>query len=241
MIGEPLPAQRITKVLGSLAEAGSGRGSARRRRSDHDHRHLSQARKRRRADRRSQGDDQRHCQGLRHDRADMATMLAFVFTNASMPATVLQELLSSGMKNTFNAITVDSDTSTSDTLLPSQRARAASSDDCEISTNAWATSVKSSTMCCQSRAAGCPRRGRRTEKIIKVDVTGAEFDDTAKRIALSIANSPLVKTAIAGSDANWGRVVMAVGKAGERDADRDKSASVRQPGRGGKRHARRAL
>jgi len=151
-------------------------------------------------------------------------MLAFVMTDANLPAAVLQELLSDGVKPSFNSITVDSDTSTSDTLLlfasgkgGSHTAIAKASDK---RLNDFRAKLNGVLL---DLALQVVRDGEGASKLVKIDVTGAESDGAAKRIALSIANSPLVKTAIAGSDANWGRIVMAVGKAGEK-ADRDKLA-----------------
>jgi glutamate N-acetyltransferase / amino-acid N-acetyltransferase len=153
---------------------------------------------------------------------DMATMLSFVVTDAAIASPVLQSLLSKAVGPTFNAVTVDSDTSTSDTLLlfATGAAKGASP----------VTDVKDPRLSGFKRALGkvlkdlsqqVIRDGEGARKLIEVNVTGAKSAKSAKRIALSIANSPLVKTAVAGEDANWGRVVMAVGKAGE-PADRDK-------------------
>ena len=153
---------------------------------------------------------------------DMATMLAFVFTDASLPASVLQECLSAGVGPSFNAITVDSDTSTSDTLLlfatgkGGRHAAIAKAADKKLTDFRRQLDALLLDLALQ-----VVRDGEGAQKLIRIDVAGAESDGAAKRIALSIANSPLVKTAIAGNDANWGRVVMAVGKAGEA-ADRDK-------------------
>jgi glutamate N-acetyltransferase / amino-acid N-acetyltransferase len=153
---------------------------------------------------------------------DMATMLSFVVTDADIPSALLQQLLSAGVGSTFNAVTVDSDTSTSDTLLlfatgaakdRGQRAVTSPAD-----TAAFAEALNAVL---KDLALQVVRDGEGARKMVEVTVTGAESDDSAKRIALSIANSPLVKTAVAGEDANWGRVVMAVGKAGE-PADRDR-------------------
>ena len=152
---------------------------------------------------------------------DMATMLSFVFTDANLPASVLQECLSAGVGPSFNAITVDSDTSTSDTLMLFATGKGAR--------HAAITKASDKKLIDFRRkldallldlALQVVKDGEGAEKLIRIDVTGAENDAAAKRIALSIANSPLVKTAIAGNDANWGRIVMAVGKAGEK-ADRD--------------------
>ena len=153
---------------------------------------------------------------------DMATMLAFVFTDATLPAQVLQECLSAGVGPSFNSITVDSDTSTSDTLLlfatgkGAKHGAVAKASDKRLS--GFRRSLDALLL---ELALAVVKDGEGATKLIRVDVSGAENDQAAKKIALSIANSPLVKTAIAGNDANWGRVVMAVGKAGE-TADRDK-------------------
>jgi glutamate N-acetyltransferase / amino-acid N-acetyltransferase len=153
---------------------------------------------------------------------DMATMLSFVVTDADIPASVLQELLSRGVGSTFNAVTVDSDTSTSDTLLlfATGAAKARGQKTVTSVTDA-ADFADALNAVLRNLALQVVRDGEGARKMVEVTVTGAESDASAKRIALSIANSPLVKTAVAGEDANWGRVVMAVGKAGE-PADRDR-------------------
>jgi glutamate N-acetyltransferase/amino-acid N-acetyltransferase len=154
----------------------------------------------------------------------MATMLSFVATDAPIAAPVLQDLLSRGVGKTFNAVTVDSDTSTSDTLLlfatgaAAKRGASLVSDPKDPRLGAFRRALGKVL---KSLALQVVRDGEGARKQIEVTVTGAKSARSAKRIALSIANSPLVKTAIAGEDANWGRVVMAVGKAGE-PADRDK-------------------
>jgi glutamate N-acetyltransferase/amino-acid N-acetyltransferase len=153
---------------------------------------------------------------------DMATMLAFVFTDANLPAPVLQEMLSAGTRQSFNAITVDSDTSTSDTLLLFATGKGAHHPAITKANDKRLTEFRQRLDgLLLDLALQVVRDGEGAQKLIQVDVTGAESDAAARKIALSIANSPLVKTAIAGSDANWGRVVMAVGKAGE-EADRDR-------------------
>ena len=152
---------------------------------------------------------------------DMATMLSFIFTDAAISSTVLQEILSPLADQSFNAITVDSDTSTSDTVLlfatnqAGHEAILSSDDPC---LDEFKTGLKELMI---NLAQQIVRDGEGATKFISITVTGAECDKAAKNIALSIANSPLVKTAIAGEDANWGRIVMAVGKAGEA-ANRDK-------------------
>ena len=151
---------------------------------------------------------------------DMATMLGFIFTDAAVEPTFLQTMLSAANPATFGAITVDSDTSTSDTVLAFATGKASNTPLASLE-DAGADAFQAAlTDLCRQLAHLVVRDGEGATKFIEVQVTGARSDASAKRIALSIANSPLVKTAIAGEDANWGRVVMAVGKAGE-PADRD--------------------
>ena len=154
---------------------------------------------------------------------DMATMLGYIFTDAAVEPAFLQALLGEANGATFNCITVDSDTSTSDTVLAFATGKAgnaplASFDD--AGADAFAAALHD---VCRQLAQLVVRDGEGAQKFIEIAVSGAVSDDSARRIGLAIANSPLVKTAIAGEDANWGRVVMAVGKAGE-PADRDKLA-----------------
>jgi glutamate N-acetyltransferase/amino-acid N-acetyltransferase len=154
---------------------------------------------------------------------DMATMLSFVATDAPIAAPVLQQMLSAGTKGTFNAVTVDSDTSTSDTLLLFATGAAAKRGAPRITDPKDARLMqfrRALNRILKNLALQVVRDGEGARKQVEVTVTGAKSARSAKRIALSIANSPLVKTAVAGEDANWGRVVMAVGKAGE-PADRD--------------------
>jgi glutamate N-acetyltransferase/amino-acid N-acetyltransferase len=146
---------------------------------------------------------------------DMATMLCFVFTDAAVPAPVLQGILADGVRHSFNRTTVDSDTSTSDTVLVFATGQAGNEPDGPL---ADFTAALHDVLL--DLALLVVRDGEGASKFIRIDVAGAVDDGSAQRIALSIANSPLVKTAIAGEDANWGRIVMAVGKAGE-PADRD--------------------
>ena len=155
---------------------------------------------------------------------DMATMLSFVFTDAPLSASVLQSLLKSGVEDTFNAVTIDGDTSTSDTLLAFATGAAAAHGAPKITRasdprlKAFAKAFREVLADLSEQVA---RDGEGARKLIEIIVDGATTKTSARRIAMSIANSPLVKTAIAGEDANWGRVVMAVGKAGE-PANRDK-------------------
>jgi glutamate N-acetyltransferase/amino-acid N-acetyltransferase len=155
---------------------------------------------------------------------DMATMLSFVVTDAPIAAPVLQNLLSRGVIDSFNAVTVDGDTSTSDTLLLFATGAAADRGAPEITEarDKRLTGFRDALFdLLADLARQVARDGEGARKLITVTVTGATSKRSARRIAMSIANSPLVKTAVAGEDANWGRVVMAVGKAGE-PADRDK-------------------
>jgi glutamate N-acetyltransferase/amino-acid N-acetyltransferase len=152
---------------------------------------------------------------------NMATMLSFVFTDAAISAPVLRTLLKEGVEDSFNAVTIDGDTSTSDTLLAfatgaSGAPRIARSNDPRLRGFREAFDM---VLC--DLAEQVARDGEGATKLVEIKVEGAVSKKSARRIAMSIANSPLVKTAIAGEDANWGRVVMAVGKAGE-PADRDK-------------------
>ncbi|HEX7791928.1 MAG TPA: bifunctional glutamate N-acetyltransferase/amino-acid acetyltransferase ArgJ [Afipia sp.] len=155
---------------------------------------------------------------------DMATMLAFVFTDAPISAAVLQSLLKTGVEDTFNAVTIDGDTSTSDTLLAFATGAAAARGAPTIK-RASDPQLKAFTKAFHGVLADLAeqvaRDGEGARKLVEIIVEGATSKPSARKIAMSIANSPLVKTAIAGEDANWGRVVMAVGKAGE-PANRDK-------------------
>jgi glutamate N-acetyltransferase / amino-acid N-acetyltransferase len=155
---------------------------------------------------------------------DMATMLAFVFTDAPIAAGALQSLLKNGVEDTFNAVTIDGDTSTSDTLLAFATGAAAANGAPKISRAGdprLTGFAKAFRAVLADLAEQVARDGEGARKLVEIIVDGAVSKASARKIAMSVANSPLVKTAIAGEDANWGRVVMAVGKAGE-PADRDK-------------------
>jgi len=152
---------------------------------------------------------------------DMATMLGFVFTDAAVSPEFLQGALSTANRASFSCITVDSDTSTSDTVLAFATAKAGNApliDDASVGADAFRSALAD---LCRQLALLVVRDGEGATKLIEIQVSRAESDASAHTIAMSIANSPLVKTAVAGEDANWGRVVMAVGKAGE-PAERDK-------------------
>jgi glutamate N-acetyltransferase / amino-acid N-acetyltransferase len=155
---------------------------------------------------------------------DMATMLSFVFTDAPIAPAVLRALLKQGVADTFNAVTIDGDTSTSDTLLAFASGAAAAHGVAKmthLSDPRLAAFRKGFDAVLANLAEQVARDGEGARKLVEIVVEGAVSKKSARRIALSIANSPLVKTAIGGEDANWGRVVMAVGKAGE-PADRDR-------------------
>jgi glutamate N-acetyltransferase / amino-acid N-acetyltransferase len=155
---------------------------------------------------------------------DMATMLSFVFTDAPIAAPALQAMLGKAVQKSFNCITVDSDTSTSDTLMlfatgaAKKRGAPAIKEVGDRRLEAFKRALDEVLL---DLACQVVRDGEGARKFVTVEVSGAASSAAAKRVAMSIANSPLVKTAIAGEDANWGRVVMAVGKAGER-AERDR-------------------
>ena len=222
VIGEPLPSEKITKILGKVAEETSAsfwRASAEAIMTTDTYPKLATAS--------AMIDGMKVtlngiAKGSGMIAPDMATMLAFVFTDANLPAPVLQECLSAGVGPSFNSITVDSDTSTSDTLLLFATAKGARHGAvAKASDKRLSDFRRALDRLLLDLALAVVKDGEGAQKLIRIDVAGAENDQAAKRIALSIANSPLVKTAIAGNDANLGRVVMAVGKAGEA-ADRDK-------------------
>jgi len=152
---------------------------------------------------------------------DMATMLSFVGTDAKIAQPVLQALLAELTQTTFNAITVDSDTSTSDTLLLLASGGANNAEIKDVSDPRLGDFKAALEHVLHDLAMQVIKDGEGITKFVTIDVSGAVGDKSAKRVGMSIANSPLVKTAIAGEDANWGRIVMAVGKAGE-PAERDK-------------------
>jgi glutamate N-acetyltransferase/amino-acid N-acetyltransferase len=222
VIGEPLPTKKITNVLSQLVEntaAGHWRTAAEAIMTTDTYPKLVTAQ--------AMIDGTKVtingiAKGSGMIAPDMATMLSFVFTDAALPASVLQECLSAGVGGSFNSITVDSDTSTSDTLLLFATGKGARHTAITKASDKKLNDFrKVLNQVLLDLALMVVKDGEGAQKLIRVDVTGAASDAAAKRIALSIANSPLVKTAIAGADANWGRVVMAVGKAGEA-ADRDK-------------------
>ena len=152
---------------------------------------------------------------------DMATLLGFIATDATVPPEVLQDYLTAATQKTLNCITVDSDTSTSDTLILCATGQAGNATYNNADAPELAEFKTALFDLLHELAMMVIKDGEGIQKLITVSITGADSDQAAHRIGMAIANSPLVKTAIAGEDANWGRIVMAVGKSGER-ADRDR-------------------
>ncbi len=151
---------------------------------------------------------------------DMATMLVYIFTDAKIAPDALQRIVSRLLDQTFNAITVDSDTSTSDALIVAATGQSPAAPLTDLRSKAVRDFGKALKTVMLDLAKQVVRDGEGATKFVEVKVTGAASKQDAHRVAMAIANSPLVKTAVAGEDANWGRVVMAVGKSGAR-ADRD--------------------
>jgi glutamate N-acetyltransferase/amino-acid N-acetyltransferase len=149
---------------------------------------------------------------------DMATMLVYIFTDAKIAPAALQKMLSRNVDATFNSITVDSDTSTSDTLLLAATGKSAAAEVKGPVAKAFETALRGVMM---NLAHQVIRDGEGATKFVEVRVTGAASGPDAQKVAMAIANSPLVKTAIAGQDPNWGRIVAAIGKSGA-EADRDR-------------------
>ena len=149
---------------------------------------------------------------------DMATMLVYIFTDAKISAATLQRILSRNTDTTFNSITVDSDTSTSDTLLLAATGQSDAAPVAGPTLKAFEAALAEVML---NLAHQVIRDGEGATKFVEVNVTGAATDTDAHKVALAIANSPLVKTAIAGQDPNWGRIVAAIGKSGAL-ADRDR-------------------
>jgi len=222
VIGEPLDAARITRVIDTLlteARADALLGAAKAIMTTDTYPKIATQRVK-------LGDAEVVMSGIAKGAGmiapDMATMLAYVFTDAPIAPAALQAMLSKSVERSFNAITVDSDTSTSDTLMIFATGEAEGAPRIEDAADPRAAPFRRALdKLLRNLAHQVVRDGEGARKFITVNVEGAASRKAAKRIAFSIANSPLVKTACAGEDANWGRVVMAVGKAGEK-AERDK-------------------
>jgi glutamate N-acetyltransferase / amino-acid N-acetyltransferase len=163
------------------------------------------------------------CKGSGMIAPDMATMLAYLFTDGSLPAAVMQPLLGAAADISFNSMTIDGDTSTSDTLLLCATQQVRHPAITSASDPRLADFRRALREVCIDLAKQLARDGEGAQKFITIEVTGAESDRAAHRIGLTIGNSPLVKTALAAGDANWGRIVMAVGRSGEK-ADRGRLA-----------------
>lgn len=151
---------------------------------------------------------------------DMATMLSYIFTDANLSQNVLQDILNAATQKSFNSITVDSDTSTSDTVLLFATGQCGGVMIDDVADPRLGEFIAAIDELCLLMAQQIVKDGEGASKFISVEISGAMDDRAARVIGLSIANSPLVKTAIAGEDANWGRIIMAIGKSGE-EADRD--------------------
>jgi glutamate N-acetyltransferase/amino-acid N-acetyltransferase len=222
VIGEPLDASRITRVIDALIADASEDGllaAAKAIMTTDTYPKIATARVK-------LGNSEVVINGIAKGAGmiapDMATMLAYVFTDANVAPGALQAMLSKSVERSFNAITVDSDTSTSDTLMLFATGAAENATPIEDAADPRAAEFRRALdKLLRNLAHQVVRDGEGARKFITVKVEGAATRKAAKRIALSIANSPLVKTACGGEDANWGRVVMAVGKAGEK-AERDK-------------------
>ena len=219
VIGEPLPHERITAVIGDLAGKLDAAGAA------------DAARAIMTTDTFPKGAFAEIgggairiagiAKGSGMIAPDMATMLVYIFTDARIAPELLQRALDAGLGTTFNAITVDSDTSTSDALILAATGRSAVAEITSLDSGAGAEFVAALHGVMRDLAHQVVRDGEGATKFVEVQVTGAASDTDAHKVAMAIANSPLVKTAIAGEDANWGRIVMAVGKSGA-EADRDR-------------------
>jgi glutamate N-acetyltransferase/amino-acid N-acetyltransferase len=222
VIGEPLPANRFDGVLDKLAQkAGPGRfhDAAKAIMTTDTFPKVATAQAK-------LGDATVTINGIAKGSGmiapDMATMLSFVFTDAPIAAPALQAIVSASVVDTFNAVTVDGDTSTSDTLLAFATGAAPGAPKISKANDPRLKAFRAAfAQVLANLSEQIARDGEGARKLVEILVEGAVSKRSARRIAMSIANSPLVKTAIAGEDANWGRVVMAVGKAGE-PADRDK-------------------
>lgn len=221
VIGEPLPHERILAVLTDLASGLDAQGAAEAARAIMT---TDTFPKGAAATVAGEGGEIRIAgiaKGSGMIAPDMATMLVYIFTDAAIPAPLLQQALTEGLAGTFNAITVDSDTSTSDALIVAATGRSAAAPIDDLSGGAGPAFVLALHGVMRDLAHQVVRDGEGATKFVEVAVTGAASQGDAHKVAMAIANSPLVKTAIAGEDANWGRIVMAVGKSGA-TADRDR-------------------
>ena len=222
VIGEPLKAQAFDGVMeGMVARAQPGDFLGRGAR-DHDHRHVPEGRDRDGEDRQGQSHDQWHRQRRRHDRAGYGDDAVVYFHRRGDFGARAADASEGWVADTFNAVTIDGDTSTSDTLMMFATGKAHGAPRISRAADPRLKDFRKALHgVLADLSEQIARDGEGARKLVEIVVEGAVSKSSARRIAMSIANSPLVKTAIAGEDANWGRVVMAVGKAGE-PADRDK-------------------
>ena len=219
VIGEPLPAERITAILGDLAARQDATAADAAARAIMTTDTFAKGAGRVIELGGSRVSIAGFAKGSGMIAPDMATMLVYIFTDAVISRDALQAIVSGATETTFNAITVDSDTSTSDTLIVGATGKAGNAPLTPDGTE-HATFAAALTDVMRDLAHLVVRDGEGASKFVEIAVSGAESDRSAQIVGKAIANSPLVKTAIAGEDANWGRVVMAIGKAGE-PADRD--------------------
>lgn len=220
VIGEPLPHDRITAALDKLKSALSADGIAEAARAIMTTDTFPKG-----AMAEVEGDGGTiHIAGIAKGSGmiapDMATMLVYIFTDAKIPAATLQRMVSAHVDGTFNSITVDSDTSTSDALIVAATGQSTAAEIRDLRSKGSRSFQKALQGVMLDLAKQVVRDGEGATKFVEVRVTRAANDADARKVALAIANSPLVKTAVAGEDANWGRIVMAVGKSGAQ-ADRD--------------------
>ncbi|HWL57824.1 MAG TPA: bifunctional glutamate N-acetyltransferase/amino-acid acetyltransferase ArgJ [Paracoccus sp. (in: a-proteobacteria)] len=220
VIGEPLPADRITAVIGQLVTDLNAGGAAEAARAIMTTDTFPKG-----ASASFEGDGGKInivgiAKGSGMIAPDMATMLVYMFTDAKIAPALLQRLLKAQLAGTFNAITVDSDTSTSDALILAATGKSPAAEITDMRSAPARAFVKALGKVMLDLAQQVVKDGEGATKFVEVRVTGAASPADAHKVAMAIANSPLVKTAIAGEDANWGRVVMAVGKSGA-EADRD--------------------
>jgi len=220
VIGEPLPADRITAVIGQLVTDLNAGGAAEAARAIMTTDTFPKG-----ASASFEGDGGKIniigiAKGSGMIAPDMATMLVYMFTDAKIAPALLQRLLKAQLAATFNAITVDSDTSTSDALILAATGKSPAAEITDMRSAPARAFVKALGKVMLDLAQQVVKDGEGATKFVEVRVTGAASPTDAHKVAMAIANSPLVKTAIAGEDANWGRVVMAVGKSGAQ-ADRD--------------------
>ncbi|RMC34337.1 bifunctional glutamate N-acetyltransferase/amino-acid acetyltransferase ArgJ [Paracoccus alkanivorans] len=221
VIGEPLPHERIVKVIGDLARRLDRAGAADAARAIMTTDTFPKGAS---ATVAGEGGEIRIAgiaKGSGMIAPDMATMLVYIFTDARIPAGLLQQALDGGLGSSFNAITVDSDTSTSDALILAATGRSAAAGITSLESPVGQAFAEALHRVMRELAHLVVRDGEGATKFVEIRVTGAASDADARKVARAIADSPLVKTAIAGEDANWGRIVMAVGKSGA-SADRDR-------------------